>query len=382
MSTTGKKIRAQAPDVIIAVGDGDRQQEFECYKIVLAFASPYFDAMFSTGYMENESNRVEFRDMDPEEWKRFYEYVDPKKIGDANHVTNINEENAKALVPWFHHFEMDSFLQMCDDVLSTTVMKLSLKGPHGCSYDRSFWAEGLHETRSVKSSSTFESIIQMLQFACMYDLDRTRIEAEDFITHLVYYWLSETIDLFTLPIVKSLIELSLPFEEVDESEGGDEGGGYKGTKGKRLVPRGKSKFFWELLEDHDIRAYFPTGIISLEDINRNTLFPSLAYSHMLNLAKDSELSQAEASNKKLEAAVTALEISSKAKETSAKTVINNMLRKPPDELYRRLSNERSSDGSEINKNVRDRLIDVMHDQYRRDIKFFQHLGITLPTWQA
>ena len=75
MDSTQKIIRSMPPDVTVVVGTGDNQQEFECYKVVLSFASPYLDAMLSTDMVENSTSRIEFPDKDPEEWKIIYGYM-------------------------------------------------------------------------------------------------------------------------------------------------------------------------------------------------------------------------------------------------------------------------------------------------------------------
>ena len=75
------------PDVTVVVGTGDNQQEFECYKTVLSFASQYLDAMLSNDMVENSTSRIEFPDKDPEEWKIVYGYM--------IHDTDIDDENAQ-----------------------------------------------------------------------------------------------------------------------------------------------------------------------------------------------------------------------------------------------------------------------------------------------
>ena len=47
-----KRLRCQAPDVVVVVGpDGE---EFPCYRIVLSLSSAVFDAMLSIAMVENE----------------------------------------------------------------------------------------------------------------------------------------------------------------------------------------------------------------------------------------------------------------------------------------------------------------------------------------
>jgi len=47
-----KKIKSVLPDLIVSVGSGQSIQEFECYKVVLCFASDYFDSILCVGMKE------------------------------------------------------------------------------------------------------------------------------------------------------------------------------------------------------------------------------------------------------------------------------------------------------------------------------------------
>jgi len=76
------------PDVTVVVGTGDNQQEFECYKTVLSFASQYLDAMLSNDMVENNNSRIEFPDKDPDEWEIVYGYMIARD-------TDIVKENAQ-----------------------------------------------------------------------------------------------------------------------------------------------------------------------------------------------------------------------------------------------------------------------------------------------
>ena len=110
-----KKMRSQPPDVVIAVGEGDKMQEFECYSIILCFASPdYFDSMLSLQMKESETRRIVFPDKNPEEWKEVYKFID-YETKDTAHVTN---DNVHTLLPWFHMLQMTGLIVECDKVLS------------------------------------------------------------------------------------------------------------------------------------------------------------------------------------------------------------------------------------------------------------------------
>ena len=108
-----KTLRSQPPDVIVAVGQGDDQVEFECYKYALCYNCEYFDTMFSLPLRENETSRIHLPDKDPEEWKVFYEFIDPA----TSTLAEVTDKNAILLVPWFHEYRMDMLLAKCDDMI-------------------------------------------------------------------------------------------------------------------------------------------------------------------------------------------------------------------------------------------------------------------------
>ena len=113
-----KKLRTQEPDIIVSVGSGSSKQEFECYKVILCYASEYFDTMLSLPLREAELSRIELPDKDPEEWKQFYEFIDPTTIMKAK----ITEQNALVLAPWFNEYQMKDLHDQCDEFVSSTLL--------------------------------------------------------------------------------------------------------------------------------------------------------------------------------------------------------------------------------------------------------------------
>lgn len=106
-------IRYQSPDIVVSVGSGSSAQEFECYGLMLSSASPYLDAMLSTKMKEGENGFISFPDKNPNEWKLFYEFVDPQT---ARHA-RIDRENVFMLLPWFHEFQMATCVNECDECI-------------------------------------------------------------------------------------------------------------------------------------------------------------------------------------------------------------------------------------------------------------------------
>lgn len=263
------------------VGSGDNREEFECYKIAMCFASPYFDgeiwyvfcisilfashhysyycygipAMLSASMTENNNNRIEFPDKDPDTWRLFYQFIDPKQIGNPSYYNSINyflSNHAEKLVPWFHEFQMSDWLKKCDEILSNEI---EIVMQHVGRFDAS--------KEATNRKSVFSQIIKLLGFACIYDLDDTKAEAELVVEALLSNkMLAGTQDLFDLSTVNELTELFLPLAEAEEGDG----------ETTRFVSQGKSKVFWDMLvrenfEDNQLQG------LSVKDINSNPMLP-------------------------------------------------------------------------------------------------------------
>ena len=112
------KLRKHPPDCIVSVGNGDKREEFECYEVILCMASEVFDAMLGGSMKESHTSRIDLPDKDANEWTLFYKFIDPKTCREAK----ITTENVFKLVPWFHHFQMESLLQECDQVMNSYLI--------------------------------------------------------------------------------------------------------------------------------------------------------------------------------------------------------------------------------------------------------------------
>lgn len=108
-----KTMRAVQPDVTIVVGG----VEFRHYSTFLCCNSDYFDAMLSVDMKEKSERRIEFAEKDPEEWKVFYAFIDPRSCNNVK----LNNDNVDMLLPWFHEFAMEEKLVECDTVLSRRI---------------------------------------------------------------------------------------------------------------------------------------------------------------------------------------------------------------------------------------------------------------------
>jgi hypothetical protein len=137
MDSCSKTLISQPPDITVVVGHGDNAQEFQCYSVILASASPVLDAMLSSGMKESEEKRIEFPDKDPDEWRMLLRCIDNSTACLFRIVDQYQEEgdlekmvidrNVYALVPWFNELQMNSYLNRCDEILyewmDTTISK-------------------------------------------------------------------------------------------------------------------------------------------------------------------------------------------------------------------------------------------------------------------
>ncbi|KAL3900776.1 MAG: hypothetical protein SGARI_006172 [Bacillariaceae sp.] len=110
-----KRARCQEPDVLVIVGP--EQKVFPCYRIVLSLSSAVFDAMLSNSMVENECSRIVVPDVEPDVWKLFYSFFDPRSIRTAE----ITEDNLNDLVPLFHCYQMMELLEKCDKMLKDII---------------------------------------------------------------------------------------------------------------------------------------------------------------------------------------------------------------------------------------------------------------------
>ena len=340
-SPTPKKIRSQPADIIVAVGSGDAMREFECYKVVLSFASPYFDNMLSASMSESNNNRIEFPDKDPKAWEEFYKVIDPTQIGMANHDV-IDEANAMVLTPLFHEFQMDSCIEQCDLVLAQQVKCLAMNITVGVGSlgSQLGWGE-----ISIRLPQTSKSIIELLECACLYDLKKTQANAEHVIQHLLSRP-AETIKLFNSTSINVLVKLFLPLEmEIkDDVEDGC----------AAVVSRGKSQVLWDFLQSWEFGDICLEGQ-SMDTIN-NGLLPVLVEAkmhHYAGIVKQEE---------------------SDGRDRAAQTIIRSMLNDMPNDIFDRMMRERVA----ARKSAIECTKNALRDQFKKNKSSFIRLGIQLP----
>jgi len=360
--------------IYIFKGSGDNRQEFECYKIALSFACPYFDgkilycydyiystndtnsllclcllkyatAMLSTNMTENNESRIEFPDKDPtDQWKVFYPFIDPSKIGMATHSAIINDKNVMTIVPWFHEFSMESHLAQCDQFLSEKVVSISniKKVDHGHWKETvltSFWDDANFAKRKERTEIV-KQIVQLLEFSCIYDLQKTKDETENTIqTFLDWDNLFKTNHLFDIPAVKVLTTLFLPLAQEEDD-------GYK-----YFVSKGKSQVLRNWLDDGEFQQNKLDGL-SLEEVNSSPMLPILIKTQIDLWAEQSESSNI---------------------TNSARGLVRDLLDNAPNELYNNMSHT-----ADRNTAGRTCLMGILKKASSKHKEAFKKLHVTLP----
>ena len=332
------QLRFQPPDVRVAVGRGDARQDFECYKAVLASASPYFDAMFCADMREKSSGFVEFPDKDPEEWKLFYQFVSPGQ------VLNVSEENVLTLAPWFHEFQMEACLGECDEIISTIVKKISKKKD-------SFWQnKGRGESALEERKVAFNRIIDLLCFTCKCDFEKSQGKAEFTLKHLMAKLHRETADLFNIGVIQKLLDLTLPLQGVTDENG------------KTFFrSKGKSTVFWDCVKEHVCDEELTP--LLLEAVNDKTALTCLIHAYFRTFLKG----EAKGEVKKHEI-------------LSATRIVNGLIKAAPEILHSRLSHLEGfggfsgSDASNLRK-ARVYMDEIRDKTLAKQKELFDKLGI-------
>mmetsp|Transcript_8801 Transcript_8801/g.18882 ORF Transcript_8801/g.18882 Transcript_8801/m.18882 type:complete len:383 (+) Transcript_8801:145-1293(+) len=263
-----KKIRSLPPDIVVEVGTGEAMRQFDCYKAALCFASPVFDLMFSNDMAENNDDRVRLPEKDPGEFKLFYSFIE--------HTGRVNSDNALTLAPWFHEFQMKRYLEECDEMLEGSITDYTR---------RDFYIHGENKNRE----EYFASILGQLQFAVRFDLDDT-ISAIDVLIADIAKAGCETIDLFTVQHVRTLVEHCFPLEKKKVRRFGE---GAEASDGVyRIASNGNCRLFWKYLTTSscvtgqtDFVEDYELANMTAEELAENKMLPLLVHSHMNRTAE-------------------------------------------------------------------------------------------------
>ena len=151
MTEPAKKVmKSSSPDALVIVGEGQAQAKFECFQLVLAWKSDVIDTSLASDSFKKEFIDgmlvLRFQDGDPKTFAEFYSIIEPSS------VKKVTRENVVGLYPWFHRFQMEELLNVCDDVLTAMVPKEAIF--------------------PGKSKKIFWEVIPLLRLAVLYDISK------------------------------------------------------------------------------------------------------------------------------------------------------------------------------------------------------------------
>ena len=292
------------------------------------------------------SDNAHLPDKDPADQKVFYPFIDPSQIGMATSAT-INDENVMTIVPWFHEFSMESHLAQCDQFLSEKVVSISntKEVDHGgwkSTVLTSFWdnANTYNAGKQKEKKEIVKQIIQLLEFSCMYDLQKTKDETENIIqTFFNDDDLYKVRHLFDISAVKVLTNLFLPLAQEEDD-------GYK-----YFVSKGKSQVLWNWLDDGEFQQSQLDGL-SLEEVNSSPMLPRLVKTQIDLWAEEEERGDI---------------------QYSAAELVEDLLDNAPSKLYSNMSHaaDRKTAGQMS-------LMGILKDASIKHKEAFKKLHITLP----
>ena len=298
--STVKKTCSIPPDVIVAVGKGEKMEEFECYGVLLAFASnDYFGKMLTSQMKEATTKRISFPDKDPEEWKEVYKFIDYDLKDDAK----ITEGNVSMLLPWFHLFQMTKHIEECDEVLKAMVPRY---------YEHEWRIASPKPPKAFPPSKCSDTMVdeylEIFQTAFLYSLVKTSKECLKQLKDALLY---DQCFVFysTLKKMAALVAdagQAHPFAEI----------------------------FWQFAEDN-FPSTIPEDHNERENLLQNPLLLKLLYRTLKNkeLCEDFDIRY-----KKLESKFQKLEKDSEEKLKGMKTTVERFLEELPWALYRSLPN--------------------------------------------
>ena len=209
----------------------------------------------------------------------------------------------------------------------------------------SFWdhnANVYDPTHNKEKKEIVKQIIHLLEFSCIYDLQKSKDETETSIRALLRYDnLPKTHRLFDIAAVKVLTNLFLPLAQQEED-------GYS-----FFSSVGKSTLLWNWLVDWSFEEVQLEGL-SLEDINSNPMLPMFIKTFIDFMAEETESGNI---------------------TNSARSLVRDIVAKAPKELHNKMpyTEDRKTAGRMC-------LMGILKDmsKSKKHKETFKTLSITLP----
>ena len=89
-------------------------EKFPCHRIILASSSPYFEALLTHKFKENNLNSIELRDIEPHIFSLLLHYIYSGQI-------ELDENNVQEFLIASDMFQLDEVVQFCCHYLSISL---------------------------------------------------------------------------------------------------------------------------------------------------------------------------------------------------------------------------------------------------------------------
>eukprot|EP00956_Cyclotella_meneghiniana_P010126 scaffold13974_cov36-Cyclotella_meneghiniana.AAC.2 len=219
---TMPRINSRLSDVTVIVGTGENKREFNCYKSILALASPVLDAMLDIDMIESQIQVIRFPDKDPDEFEMVLQCIDPANVSlfdlhdifiepeySPEYSDWFNLSNVVILVPWFSELQMWRYLYRCEAILF---------------YEQTTIPFAETDSFCLRRDTIFNIPKTILNTMLCLDYRNTCGGLGD----------SES---FNLALIEQLVEVFLPLTPLSDDDGGTS---YEATNGRylwnRMVP--------------------------------------------------------------------------------------------------------------------------------------------------
>ena len=162
---------------------------FYCHKVVLSAASEYFDAMFTSGMKEAETDFVEIKDIEPNIFRDFLAFI-------YSHENVISTDNVEGLMLSSCRFQISPLREKCVTFL---LEELLPENSIGCwAFGRSLSCERLTDTALEFILENFDMVFKhdeflRLEFQDLYSLisnENLKVENEDNACRAALRWVN------------------------------------------------------------------------------------------------------------------------------------------------------------------------------------------------
>ena len=121
-----KDLRSAIPDLEVVVGEGYNQRTYQYHSIMLAFASNYIDTLLVTPMSEQETRRLSFPEISPDEWELMMQHADPR-----SKEVLLTFSDAMILAKWYDKYAFEAEKLRCDKTIAKSAFSYEI--PYGSS---------------------------------------------------------------------------------------------------------------------------------------------------------------------------------------------------------------------------------------------------------